>query len=337
MVDLMMARAIEANHNAIVQAVELLEAGEVVAFATETVYGLGADTLNTQAIEKIYKLKGRPATVPLTALVLDEKQAQSLAKTWDERCAKLVERFWPGPLTIVLDRSDNVPIQAAAGLDTIAVRSPSHQVARQLLKEFGRSISAPSANRSGHISPTSAQHVLDDYKEEDDLLILDGGKCEIGIESTVLDLTTDQPRILRLGAITPKQLREVIGDIDVPHINEQTNIPGESVKHYSPVTPVDILDRNAINKFLEEALSSVVVLCFEATIVNPPHQAIIMPEFAKQYTAYLYEALRKADSRGAARIIIERPKCATGNWEAIVDRLERAATNANKTQPDAHG
>jgi len=128
-----------------------------------------------------------------------------------------------------------------------------------------------------------------------------------------------------LGATSAQQLRKVIGDIDVPHINEQTNAPGESVKQYSPVTPVDLLDSKAINKFLEEALSSVVVLCFEKTIVNPPHQAIVMPEFAREYAAYLYDALRKADSRGAARIIIERPKCATGNWEAITDRIERAA------------
>lgn len=324
-----MARAVEANHNEIIKAAALLEAGEVVAFATETVYGLGADTLNPQAIAKIYKLKGRSSTVPLTALVLDEKQAKILTRNWDERCTKLVKRFWPGPLTIVLDRSENVPIQAAAGLDTLAVRSPSHQVARQLLKEFSRSISAPSANRSGHISPTSAQHVLDDYQQENDLIVLDGGQCEIGIESTVIDLASDEPRILRLGAISADQIREVIGDIDVPHINEQTNSPGESVKHYSPITPVDLLDRDAINKLLAEALSPVVVLCFETTIVNPPHQSIIMPEFAKQYAACLYEALRHADSRGVARIVIEKPSCTTGNWEAICDRLERAATEVN--------
>jgi len=324
-----MARAVEANDNAIIKAAALLEAGEVVAFATETVYGLGADTLNTQAINKIYKLKGRDATVPLTALVLDEQQAQSLAKNWDDHCTKLVKQFWPGPLTIVVDRSDKVPVQAAAGLDTIALRAPSHQVARQLLEKFGRSISAPSANKSGHISPTSAQHVLDDYQQEDDLIVLDGGKCEIGIESTVIDLASDEPRILRLGAISADQIREVIGDIDVPHINEQTNSPGESIKHYSPITPVELLDRDAINKLLGEALSPVVVLCFETTIVNPPHQAIFMPEFAKEYAAYLYDALRKADSMGLTRIIIEKPNCTTGNWEAIVDRLERAATNAN--------
>ncbi len=320
-----MARAVEANQSAIVHAASLLDAGEVVAFPTETVYGLGADTLNPQAIDKIYKLKDRPADNPLIAHVLDDVQAQTLVNNWDERCAELAKRFWPGPLTLVLGRSDIVPPEATAGLDTIAVRAPAHVVARKLLKEFGRSISAPSANKSGHVSPTSAKHVLDDYKQIDDLFILDGGKCEIGIESTVLDLTSDEPRVLRLGAITADQLREVIGKVKVPHIDKQTHSPGTSIKHYSPTTPVELVDSENINQSIEKLSSPVVVLCFKSTKVDKLHHVIVMPDSAEEYAACLYEALREADSKGLARIVIEKPKCTTGNWAAICDRLTRAS------------
>jgi len=324
-----MARSVEANHSSIIHAASLLGAGEVVAFPTETVYGLGADTLNTQAIEKIYKLKDRPTNNPLIAHVLNEQQAQMLVKNWDERCRKLVNRFWPGPLTLVLDRSNTVPAEVTAGLDTIALRSPAHEVARQLLKEFGRSISAPSANKSGHISPTSAKHVFDDYQHEDDLFILDGGRCEIGIESTVLDLTSEQPSILRLGAVTAEQLQEVIGKVTVPSINEQTISPGTSVKHYSPTTPVVLVDSEGISQILKAEAASVSVLCFKSTIVSQPHLVIVMPDSAKEYAAYLYEALREADSKGLARIVIEIPSCSTGNWAAICDRIMRAASDAH--------
>jgi L-threonylcarbamoyladenylate synthase len=211
-----------------------LRLGDVIAFPTETVYGLGGDTMNPAAIERIYRLKGRPADNPLIAHVAAQSEARVLAARWDDRCEKLALRFWPGPLTLVVPRADAVPGASTAGLPTIAVRCPNHPVARALLEEFAGPISAPSANRSGYVSPTTAQHVADDFADQVDMMVLDGGPCGGGIESTVLEVSDDVPRILRPGGVTAEQIRAVIGDVWQAPVARQAASPGTSMQHYSP-------------------------------------------------------------------------------------------------------
>ncbi len=331
--DLIMPRLVEPTPDAIAEATRLLERGQVVVFPTETVYGLGADTRNAEAVQKIYALKGRPADNPLIAHVYDFEQARPIVARWDNRCAVLSQHFWPGPLTLVLDRAEIVDPAASAGLDTIAVRAPRHVVARALLHAFGRSISAPSANRSGRVSPTSAQHVVDDFPEADELLVLDGGACEIGIESTVLELTEPTPRVLRPGAITVERLREVLGEVDAPPVTTQLASPGTSLWHYAPRTPAELVDAAQLAQRLAIGWPAA-VLCFDPESVKPPHVAVAMPRSAEPYAARLYDALRQVDASGLSRILIERPPETHGQWAAIFDRLRRATRQVDSGDDD---
>ncbi|MEE8155035.1 MAG: L-threonylcarbamoyladenylate synthase [Phycisphaerales bacterium] len=322
-----MPRPVEPTQDAIAEASRLLKRGQLVVFPTETVYGLGADTTNAKAIELIYALKGRPADNPLIAHVLDDVQARRIVAKWDDRCVLLSEHFWPGPLTLVVARGE-VPASATAGLDTIAVRAPRHVVARALLHAFGRSISAPSANRSGRVSPTTAHHVVADFPEADELLVLDGGACEIGIESTVLELTGPTPRVLRPGAIPVERLREVLGEVDAPLVTKQLASPGTSLWHYAPRTPAELVETTRLAQRLAGGAPAA-VLCFEPASVKPPHVPVPMPRSAEPYAARLYDALRTADAIGVSRIIIEQPQETHGPWAAIHDRLGRATGHAD--------
>ncbi len=331
--DSIMPRLVEPTQDAIAEASRLLERGQLVVFPTETVYGLGADTTNAKAIELIYALKGRPADNPLIAHVLDDVQARRIVAKWDDRCAVLSEHFWPGPLTLVVARGETVGPSATAGLDTIAVRAPRHVVARALLHAFGRSISAPSANRSGRVSPTTAGHVVADFPEADELLVLDGGACEIGIESTVLELTEPTPRVLRLGAITVERLREVLGEVDAPPVTTQLASPGTSLWHYAPRTPAELVETTQLARRLAGGAPAA-VLCFEPAGVKPPHVPVPMPQSAEPYAARLYDALRTADATGVSRIIIEQPPETHGPWAAIHDRLRRATGHADRDGND---
>ncbi len=326
--DSIMPRLVEPTPEAIAEASRLLERGQLVVFPTETVYGLGADTHNAEAILKIYALKGRPADNPLIAHVYDDEQARPIVVRWDDRCAVLSQHFWPGPLTLVLDRAEVVDPAATAGLDTIAVRAPRHVAARALLQAFGRSISAPSANRSGRVSPTSAQHVVADFPEADDLFILDGGPCQIGIESTVLELTGPAPRVLRPGAITVEHLREVLGEIEAPQIRTQQASPGTTLRHYAPRTPAELVETAQLAQRLASG-EPAAVLCFDPASVKPPHISVPMPRSADLYASRLYDALRTADATGVSRIIIEQPQETHGPWAAIHDRLHRATAHAD--------
>jgi L-threonylcarbamoyladenylate synthase len=335
-----MPRVLHATDDAIAQAVALLRRGRVVAIPTETVYGLAADTFNPAAIERVFALKGRPFNNPLIAHVLDWKQAARLTTLGDDDgrdssatrrssiAHELARRFWPGPLTLVLPRAADVPGIATAGLETIAIRCPSHPAARSLLEAFGGPLSAPSANRSGSVSPTTAAHVARDFAEADDLLILDGGPCDVGIESTVLDLTASPSRVLRPGGVTIESLRAALGEVEAPIVNEQAGSPGTSPRHYAPRTPAMLVKA----EYLREVLSGggggggrAVVLCFDESIVPAGHEAILMPRDPREYAARLYDALRQADARGAGRIVIEQPRETSGLWAAIHDRLRRAS------------
>lgn len=319
-----MPRIAPASDEAVAEAARRLGGGEVVAFPTETVYGLGADTFNERALARVFALKGRPAENPLIAHVAGEAGAQAVAGRWDSRCATLARNFWPGPLTLVLPRASRVPERATAGWPTIAVRAPAHPVARRLLAAFGGPVSAPSANRSGGVSPTTARHVADDFADRADLLILDGGRAPVGIESTVIDLTVEPPAVLRPGAVTLEALQTLLGDVAAPQIAAQAASPGTSLRHYQPTTPLELVEAKDLSARLAEMTEAAVVLCIRPEGVPAPHRGIAMPCVAEGYAAELYEALRAADRAGAARIVIEAPSATGGLWLAINDRLRRA-------------
>ncbi len=316
---------VPASDQAIARAARRLREGGVVAFPTETVYGLGADTFNERALEEVYELKGRPPHNPLIAHVEGAPGARRVVAAWDERCERLARRFWPGPLTLVVPRAARVPSRATAGLATIAVRAPAHPVAQALLAAFGGPISAPSANRSGCVSPTTAQHVAEDFSEAADLLIIDGGPCPVGIESTVLDLSGPVPRVLRPGAVTVEQLREALGaDVAAVPVTEQAASPGTSPWHYAPRTPALLCATREIPRRLEALREPAAVLAWSGLPVAPPHRPIAMPRDPRGYAARLYGALREADSSGASVILIEEPPPEEGLWAAVRDRLARA-------------
>lgn len=327
-----MASIIQPTELTINETAEILRVGSVVAFPTETVYGLGGDTFNTRAMEKIYTLKGRPSTNPLIAHVLDSEEAKTRLTTgWDSRCDELVDRFWPGPLTLILNKRDEVPEAATAGLKTIAVRSPLHEVARKLLKTFGSAISAPSANRSGHVSPTCAEHVCDDFPDHPELQVLDGGPCKVGIESTVLDMTTDIPTILRSGSVTKEQLQEVLGEVNAPSIKEQAASPGTTLRHYAPTTKTILVESKELKHSVESTQDTIALLLssnlFESLkgMVNEKY-CVVMPSDPVGYAAKLYESLRKADDMNTDVIVIEKPSHSVGLWGPIQDRLQRASS-----------
>ena len=238
---------LQQDENSILEASELIKSGEVVAFPTETVYGLGANALDPRAVEKIFRAKGRPGDNPLIVHVSKTQDVDKLVKELPPKARALMETFWPGPLTIVFKKSSVIPSEVTAGLNTVAIRMPNHPVALRLIDYSGLPIAAPSANRSGHISPTTARHVLEDM---DGIipLILDGGKCRVGLESTVLDMTSDIPVILRPGGVTLEMLEGILGEVRVdlsvlkPVANGQkARSPGMKYVHYAPRAQVLIV------------------------------------------------------------------------------------------------
>ncbi len=305
-------------------AADRIRSGGVVAFPTETVYGLGASTLNASALRIVYEMKGRPQNNPLIAHVVDAVEARKLVAWWDVRCSRLAAAFWPGPLTLILPRADGVPDEAVAGRTTIAVRSPMHPVARSLLYAVGGPVSAPSANRSGHISPTTSEHVMRDFASADDLLVLEGGRVEFGIESTVLDLSGDRPTILRPGSVTAEDLSRHIGAVDSPEVMEQGASPGTNLIHYAPDTPATMVPAARLAAFLAALQTPAAVLAMPDTRVSEPHIAIRMQPDAKGYARMLYACLREAEACGLSQIVIEEPSGRDGVWLAVLDRLRRA-------------
>ncbi|MDZ4830030.1 MAG: L-threonylcarbamoyladenylate synthase [Phycisphaerae bacterium] len=321
-----MPKIVKADATAIKKAASIIRDGGVVAFPTETVYGLGCDTFNERAALEVYRIKRRHSSNPLIAHVLDIAMAKRVAIGWDVRCQRLAEAFWPGPLTFVLPRRAEVAPSSIGGRSTVAVRSPSHPVARQLLEVLGTPISAPSANRSGRISPTRAEHVAEELAEEPDLMILDGGASHVGLESTVLDLSRARPLVLRPGSITAEMLKPIIGDIADPLFAGQTNSPGTATRHYAPRARAELVDAAQFARRLASCPDPVAVLAFSAESVPAPHVAIVMPTDPAAYAAKLYDSLRHADSLERSLILVERPPEKSGIWAAIHDRLRRATT-----------
>jgi L-threonylcarbamoyladenylate synthase len=301
-------------------AAQALKAGHLVAFATETVYGLGADASNAAAVARIYETKGRPADHPLIVHVCDSKSLDVWAREVPEYARKLAADFWPGAMTLVLKRSQAAKDFITGGQDTVGVRVPGHAVALELLREFeqlgGLGVAAPSANRFGKVSPTTAKAVdeeLGQYLAEEDL-ILEGGASEVGIESTIIDCTTAHPRILRLGAITEHMIEQSTG-LQVSNEQSEIRVSGSLESHYSPNAKLVLNERaNAGEGFI--ALSA----------HETPAGAIRLcaPETTEQYAQQLYAALRRADELNLSRVVAITP---TGDELslAIADRLLRAS------------
>jgi L-threonylcarbamoyladenylate synthase len=304
---------------AIDEAAALLRRGELVAFPTETVYGLGGDATDDRAVAAIFAAKDRPRFNPLIVHVAERSDAQRLAR-FDARAALLAERFWPGPLSLVLPRAESCPVSllASAGVDTLAVRMPAHPLARELIRRAGRPIAAPSANRSGRVSPTTAAHVA---AELDGRIaaILDGGPCAVGLESTVLDLSGVRPLLLRPGGLPLEELEAALGPIERAGAGETPRAPGMLASHYAPALPLR-LDAAAVAP--DEAL-----LAFGP---NPPAGAARTLNLSTagdlvEAAANLFAALRALD-RPDVRAIAVMPIPGHGLGLAINDRLRRAAT-----------
>ena len=312
------------------RAAEVLRAGGMVAFPTETVYGLGADALRDEAVRGVYELKGRPRHNPMIVHVADEAMARGVAAEWPERASSLAHRFWPGPLTLVLRRSASVPDLVTAGHRTVGVRCPDHPIALALIRAFGGPIVGPSANPSGGVSPTRAEHVRAGFPGVD-LLVLDGGACRTGIESTVLSLVHDPARILRPGVVSREEIgEEVQASIPGAGLDEEPggamSSPGRMASHYAPRARVELFDGAQWPGVVAGAPSeSVVITHNPARVGEPGVRFVRLPEGAVAYAAHLYAALREADALGSGLILIERPEGRGGLWTAIHDRLERAA------------
>ncbi len=327
-----MPRLIEPTEEAIREAARLLRDGRLVAFPTETVYGLGADTFNPEAIARVYELKGRPSDNPLIAHIAGASWAPRLTGGWSDEAAQLAAAFWPGPLALILPRAVSVPAAAAGGRDTIAIRVPRHPVALSLLRAFDGPVSAPSANRSGRVSPTRANHVAADFADADNLTILDGGDSEVGLESTVLDLTQPEPRILRPGQIDADSIRQILGrTVEVARTTSQTSSPGTATRHYQPRTPATLVPRSEWSSPTLRIESGDILIAREPADELPPvtaqgERCFLMPREPDAYAATLYDTLRKADDLAGKRLLIEWPQEAGAIWDAVRNRLERAAT-----------
>jgi L-threonylcarbamoyladenylate synthase len=315
----------------------LLNQGKLVAIPTETVYGLGADASNPIAIQKIYWAKNRPATNPLIIHLPNADAIHDWAQNIPQSAWVLANAFWPGPLTLILQRNPQVSTVLTAGQESIALRVPDHSLTLALLEHFGRGIAAPSANRSGRISPTTAADVREELGDRVDY-ILDGGPCRVGIESTIVSLIEKTPVILREGSISAAALSTVLGTtilnkktLDLEHIQKNPIIvPGSDLSHYAPTQPLYLLEKNALyNKIMQcaRAQKLVSVLSFSRQEIEDPCiiQWVSTTPDPAQYAQALYKNLRALDKTQSSCILVERPPNKTA-WDAIVDRLERAAS-----------
>ena len=288
------------------RAAALLRAGHLVAFPTETVYGLGADALNPSAVRRIFEVKGRPATSPLIVHVDSIERAHELVRDWPENATRLAEKFWPGPLTLVLSKRPMVPDEVTAGLGTVGIRIPAHPVALELLRAAGTPVAAPSANRFTQLSPTTAQHVFGGLGDSVEI-ILDAGPCAVGIESTVLSLATAVPTLLRPGTISLAQLTDIIGRIEPapPPVGAHTS-PGQHLRHYQPRTRL--------------------IMPGPKPLPQGRGAYLRLPPDAGLAAACLYDKLHALDALNLDWIAVE-PVPETREWDGVRDRLLRASAH----------
>ncbi len=303
------------------RAAQILRAGGLVAFPTETVYGLGADASSAKAIARLYEVKRRPAEHPVIVHFASSDLAFEWAKDVPDSAHTLASKFWPGPLTLILKRSPKARDFVTGGQDTVGLRVPSHPIAHELLKEFGGAIAAPSANRFGKVSPTTAAHVREDLGGDVDL-VLEGGPSEVGIESTIVDLSGETAVLLRPGAITRAQIEKIV---QLEDRKSSVRHSGGLERHYAPRTPARLVPTHALDKEIGKG-QSVAVLAFS----RPDERVdfwLRMPRDPQAYAQKLYAALRELDSAECEQILVEAPP-ETAEWAAVRDRLKRACEQA---------
>ncbi|MBM4010144.1 MAG: threonylcarbamoyl-AMP synthase [Planctomycetes bacterium] len=322
---------------AIDRAVEVLGRGGLVAIPTETVYGLAADALDAEAVAGIFRAKGRPATNPIIVHVADVAMARELAAAWPPAAAAIAARFWPGPVTVVVPRGPRIPDIVTAGGPTVALRCPDHRLARRLIAAAGVPLAAPSANRSEAVSPTTPHHVLESLGNRIDL-ILDGGPCRAGIESTVIDCTVSPPRILRPGPLSQAAIEAAVGESvarpEAAGSAGPARSPGQQPRHYAPRTPLDLRGDAAahVAALLESGKrvgwltsrtddSEVRRLAASRSLVIVP-----MPAGSAEFASRLYATLHALDQRQLDRIVVDEPPV-DEDWRAVRDRLTRAAAS----------
>jgi len=305
----------------IATAARLLRAGRLVAFPTETVYGLGANALDPEAVARIYAVKGRPPTSPLIVHVASVEMAGSLTTKWSDVADRLSSHFWPGPLTLVLEKQPAIPSIVTAGLSTVGLRVPAHPIALALIHAAGVPLAAPSANRFTQLSPTTADHVRRGLGSDVDL-ILDGGPCQVGIESTVISLAGPQPMLLRPGGIARADIEAIVGPIGVTsEVAGSHPAPGMHPRHYSPRTQLLLvqngeLPNHGVGIYLQR---NHLPVRSDVAIVH-------MPSTPAEYAVALYGILHQADADGGDWIAVDLPP-KTPEWEAIHDRLRRASSS----------
>jgi L-threonylcarbamoyladenylate synthase len=327
-------KPIVADADAIKRAADLLRQGRLVAFPTETVYGLGADASNPDAVAGIFKAKGRPADHPLIVHIASIDSLYDWASTVPEAALKLAARFWPGPLAMILNKKPEVPLEVTGGQQTVGLRMPDHPVALALLKSFGGGVAAPSANRFCRISPTQASHVSEELGDAVDM-ILDGGACRVGVESTIIDLSGNKPRLLRPGHISREDIEAVLQtelilpSIAVPaaEMPEDIRAPGMMTVHYAPTTPAIRCSAERLPERIRQLLNEgkrIGLLAYQLDIAETDQVRVLrLPEQAADYAQSLYAALRKLDNLQLDVILVEQPP-QTEPWRAINDRLNKA-------------
>ena len=321
-------------------AVDVWKAGDLVAIPTETVYGLGADARNPSALAKIFIAKGRPSDHPLIVHVCPDADLTEWAVDIPNMAYKLIDHFWPGPLTLILKKTDSVPMEVTGGQDTVGIRCPSHPVAQLLLTAFGGGIAAPSANRFGKISPTSAEDVFEELGDRIPLII-DGGECEQGIESTIIDLTRGYPVLLRPGSISATAIEFALGqavarpDILAPRVS------GSLDQHYAPSTrlelvpPAALLDTAQAYLAMEQTLAIVTWSKLQEALpwckdMGHKVKLLALGQSVEAVSHDLYHVLREADRLGVQHILFEKP-ANTVEWEGVADRLRRAAAGSHQS------
>lgn len=315
------------RHDELVRAAEVLRAGGVVAFPTETVYGLGADAERDEAVRRVFAIKGRPAGHPLIVHFADPEALDRWASDVPDAASRLAAAFWPGPLTLILRKRPRIADAATGGLATVGLRVPAHPLARALLVEFGGAIAAPSANRFGSVSPTTAAHVREDLGGDVDV-VLDGGSCEVGVESTIVDLSGTEVRLLRPGGITLEQLETTLGWRVAVGATADVRAPGLLASHYAPRAEVQLAKSDDLAAHAARALERGVrvgVLTIGPPPALPPGvESIALEQPLEAAARGLYAALREADRRGLALLLAALPD-ELGLGRAVADRLRRAA------------
>ena len=296
-------------------AAEAIRAGKLVAFPTETVYGLGANALDAAAVARIFEAKGRPLSSPLIVHVASIEQARELASEWPEHGQMLAEAFWPGPLTMVLKKRAIVPDHVTAGLDSVGLRMPNNETALALIQEAGVPIAAPSANRFTELSPTTAGHVRESFGDE--VMVLDGAATQVGIESTVIALTGTRAELLRPGMITREQMEAVIGPIEIA-LETARRSPGQHARHYQPRTPLLLAHAGELPHEGKGAF-------LHLSTTGKAEASVEMPNVPSAYASRIYAVLHDLDQRGLDWIAVE-PVPIGSEWDGIRDRLQRAAT-----------